>query len=157
MLDAGLRVGEIVKLAWLDVAWLGNVKDLLEVPAHAAKGRHVRRLPITPWLKDQIRLHLQWADEHGGGKPAGYLLGNPPNGPPPTVRSFERQVAALGRAAIGQRITPHTLRHTFATRLLEVSDLRVVQEALGHRRVNTTQIYTHPGPDRLLSCMQRMA
>ena len=157
MLDAGLRVGEIVKLAWADVQWLGKPKTLLEVPASAAKGHHVRRIPITPWLTDQLVLTIKHQFITLRFSPSHFLLASKPEGKPPTVRNFERVVATLGRKAIGQRITPHTLRHTFATRLLEVSDLRCVQDALGHRRVNTTQIYTHPSPDRLHEALCRMA
>lgn len=157
MLDAGLRVGEILKLAWVDVSWLGKTKCILEVPASAAKGHHVRRLPITPWLADQIQTALFTHALPAGLGPTHFLLASVKNGRPPSIRNFERVVSALGRATIGQRITPHTLRHTFATRLLEVSDLRCVQEALGHRRVNTTQIYTHPSPDRLAAALCKMA
>jgi len=157
MLDAGLRVGEITKLAWADVQWLGKVKTILEVPASAAKGHHVRRLPITTWLAGQLESAIANHYAPLVFLASNYLMAKVPNARPITVRSIERAIATLGRKAIGQRITPHTLRHTFATRLLEVSDLRCVQEALGHRRVNTTQIYTHPTPDRLHAALCKMA
>jgi len=157
MLDAGLRVGEIVKLAWADLQWLGKTKTILEVPATAAKGCHVRRLPLTPWLTTQIDSALANHYTPRGFMASNYLMSKTPTSNPLTVRSIERAVQALGRKSIGQRITPHTLRHTFATRLLEVSDLRCVQEALGHRRVNTTQIYTHTNPDRMHAALCKMA
>jgi len=157
MLDAGLRVGEICKLAWVDVQWLGKAKSILEVPASAAKGHHVRRLPITPWLLGQIEAAIANHFLPRGFLASHYLMSRVPDGKAIDIRSIERAVASLGRLAIGQRITPHTLRHTFATRLLEVSDLRCVQEALGHRRVNTTQIYTHTNPDRMHAALCKMA
>lgn len=68
-----------------------------------------------------------------------------------TARSVERLVAGYGeRAGIGVRVTPHALRHSFATHLLEMGvDLRTVQELLGHVSLSTTQKYTHLNMDHL--------
>jgi len=156
MLWAGLRVGELVRLAWADISWLGKPKTLLEVPATAAKGHHVRRLPISPLLHAEIEDALRTHYDRRNFTPPNFIMSPRPSSAPLTVRTIERAISALGRDTLGQHITPHTLRHTFATNLLAVSDLRIVQEALGHRRVATTQIYTHPSLDSLNDAMRKM-
>ncbi len=149
MLQAGLRVGEIVRLAWCDLVWQNHSKNALEIDASVAKGGRARTVPTSKKLTEIITTVWKQQREMYDFAPAHYALAKRPNGRPVTVRTIERAVATVGRAAGGAILTPHMLRHTFATRLLRVTNLRNVQLALGHARIGTTEIYTHPNQDDL--------
>ncbi|MFO7775265.1 MAG: tyrosine-type recombinase/integrase, partial [Candidatus Hydrogenedentota bacterium] len=79
-------------------------------------------------------------------------------GGPLTTRSVQRVIERYAREALPGRtdISPHTLRHTFATHMLDAgADLRVVQELLGHESLSSTQIYTHVSVERLREVYQQ--
>ncbi len=136
----GLRVSE---LAGLDLDDLD--RTLLTVRV-LGKGRKERIVPYGARAADALAAYLQ---ERGGA--AGPLFANRRGGRL-TVRSLHtivRRSAAL--TGITRRVSPHTLRHTFATHLLDAgADLRMIQELLGHSRLSTTQRYTHVGADQLM-------
>lgn len=156
MLEAGARVAETTHLAWVDLIHLGQVRPYVTLSKDWSKGKRARMLPWTPWLRwilaDAISGWYVPYEFH----PADYVAAPRHGTKPVTPRQIQRVVHALGQERVHQTVTPHTLRHTFATRLLRVTDLRTVQEALGHKNVTTTQIYTHPDLNSLNAAFQRL-
>ncbi|HSB67800.1 MAG TPA: tyrosine recombinase XerC [Candidatus Methylomirabilis sp.] len=142
---SGLRIGELVGLNRQDV-------DLREGLARVlGKGRKERIVPVgskaiqalSAYAVDRGEVTAQGANA-GPGAEALFLN---PRGGRLTARSVSRIVLRhLLTSGLGRKITPHGLRHSFATHLLSAgADLRAIQELLGHARLSTTQRYTHVG------------
>ncbi len=130
---AGLRVSEVVALKVSDI---DSERLLLRI--EQGKGRKDRFAMLSPQLLELLR------DWYRIARPAIWLF--PGRDPilPLTTRQFARVVhAAASMAEIKKRVTPHTLRHSFATHLLEQkTDVRLIQVLLGHARLETTVLYT---------------
>jgi integrase/recombinase XerD len=129
---AGLRVSEVVALK---VADIDSERLLLRI--EQGKGRKDRFAMLSPKLLDLLR------DWYRIARPKVWLFPGRDPMLPMTTRQFSRAVrAAAAMAEIGKRVTPHTLRHSFATHLLEQNiDVRVVQVLLGHAKLETTALY----------------
>lgn len=135
----GIRVSELVGLDLADV-WFDDA--LVRVIGKGAKERLVpigrRALGAAALYAREVRPTLD------RGKSRGKLFLNARGQPLSRVGAWGIIKRCAARAEIAKRVTPHTLRHTFATHLLEGgADLRAVQEMLGHADLSTTQIYTH--------------
>ncbi len=147
---AGVRVSELVGLAVGDV-W--HDQGLVRVLGKGAKERLVpigrRALGALAIYTREIRPRLD------RGETAGRLFLNARGRPLSRVGAWGIVKRCARRAGIAKRVTPHTLRHTFATHLLEGgADLRAVQEMLGHADLSTTQLYTHVDRDYLRTVHQ---
>lgn len=145
MYGSGLRVSEVAGLT-LDRVDLHRGRILV-----LGKGSKERELPLSDPALDALdawRSHGRPAMTSEVTTPALFLNRG---GRALGARDIRRLVGRYGRASLsGRRITPHTLRHSFATHLLEGgADIRVVQELLGHASVATTQRYTHVGRSRV--------
>ncbi|GAH20697.1 unnamed protein product [marine sediment metagenome] len=149
MLDAGCRVGELVQLEQAQLWFPNSPTSALTIRKDQAKNKHERTIPISSRLHDAIvEMYRKWwyADHDHGTRYAFYAAWCMR---PLTVRQTQRIITSAGKLSIGRDIHPHLLRHTFATRLMRNAPLPVVQELLGHKRLSSTQIYTHPnGEDR---------
>lgn len=144
--SAGLRVSELVHLTLEDIDLEGGtilVRGKGKKERLAILGKAARRA-LRDWLADRQQL-LQRL-----GRDSSAVFLNK-NGTPLTDRAVRNLVRKYTlRASLAGRITPHTLRHTFATHLLDRgADIRAVQELLGHASLATTQIYTHVTTRRL--------
>lgn len=156
MLDAGLRVGETLQLAWSDVTHLDKPKSLIELTASMTKNQRARTVPIGRQLHNAIASAILQRPKADAWSAAMYLLAPRCNAKPPSIRTLQRAIAQIGHHAAGISITPHSLRHTFATRLGRVCNIRVVQAALGHSRVATTEIYTHVNNDDITQAIAKL-
>lgn len=137
--SSGLRLGEMARISLGDIQWEAEVIRL------TGKGTKQRMVPIGKqaqgWLKRYLRdVRSQHAKDSTGGE---FFLSI--RGTGISRETIARTVRRLAkRAGIEKRVTPHMLRHSFATHLLAGgADLRVIQEMLGHSNIETTQIYTH--------------
>jgi integrase/recombinase XerC len=144
--SAGLRVSELVGLDLADA----DLNDGVVVVRGKGKKERLALLgpaavsAVSAWLPERAAL-LQRA---GADSPAVFLN---KDGGRLTARSVGRLLAGYLRlAGLDPRTSPHTLRHSFATHLLDAgADIRGVQELLGHKSLNTTQVYTHVTTQRL--------
>lgn len=144
--SAGLRVGEVVGLNLDDI----DLTDGVLVVRGKGKKERIALLgdealvAVRHWLPDRAALLAGLGRE----SPAVFLN---KNGGRLTVRSVGRLLERyLALAGLDPRTTPHTLRHSFATHMLDAgADIRGVQELLGHKSLATTQIYTHVTTQRL--------
>ena len=143
--SCGLRADEIVSLDLGDVDFDG------ETMRATGKGSKTRVVPIGEPAQRTLRRYLETA-RHALGPPAGEpALFISRRGKRLSSSDVRRRLQKWVReAAVAGHVSPHTLRHSFATHLLEGgADLRSIQELLGHASVSTTQVYTRVEPSRL--------
>jgi site-specific recombinase XerD len=148
--SAGLRISELLNLSWNDID-----PDRQVIHVRDGKGKKDRITLLSPLAYKQLTDYLQkyraatWLFEGPGGRPYSNR----------SVNSIIKRSCAL--AGITKRVSAHTLRHSFATHLLEHgTDLRYIQSLLGHESSKTTERYTHvtrKGFDQLVSPLNRIA
>lgn len=151
MYDAGLRVGELVALR------TGSLDLETGVVRVLGKGRKERLVPLGEPALHLVGRYLEEARPSlTGGRRTDMLFPGREGRPLSRQWVWKTLVRSVARAGIAKRVTPHTLRHSFATHLLENgADLRAVQLLLGHADIGTTQIYTHVSRERLRAVHRR--
>lgn len=132
--SSGLRLGEVLSLRMQDLYW-----DRNQIMIKAGKGKKDRMVMLSQVLKQILRWYV---DEY---QPQYWLFEGQDREHQYSERSVQKIVRkAAIKAAIQRKVTAHTLRHCFATHLLDGgTDIRYIQELLGHRDIKTTLVYTH--------------
>ncbi len=142
--SSGIRVSELVGLNFDDVDFIGEAVKV------RGKGKKERLVPMGRPSALALKKYFDVRRKAGGQKDTNSVFTNRSGGRL-TARTVQRIVQKyMKKALLPGHISPHSLRHTFATHMLDAgADLRSVQELLGHESISTTQIYTHITPERL--------
>lgn len=149
--SSGMRISELVALNADQVSFVNdkNQNRTFELSI-VGKGKHVRTIFISPRAAEWLHKYL--TKRHDAYKPLFInLRSKDPDSKRLSARYIQKMISRYAiLAGLSKKVTPHTLRHTYATDLLaHGADLRSVQELLGHKNVATTQIYTHVTNKRL--------
>ncbi|MGD9648756.1 MAG: tyrosine recombinase XerC [Pirellulales bacterium] len=151
MYSAGLRVSEVVGLDDPDLDFSGGLITV------RGKGKRERLAPLGSYAAQALRAWLKQRDEGAKATTARRPVFTNRLGGRLTTRSVARLLEKYLKATgLDGRTTPHSLRHSFATHLLDRgADIRSVQELLGHKSLSTTQIYTHVSTASLREVYER--
>jgi integrase/recombinase XerD len=142
----GLRVSEVVGLKVTDVD-----SQRMTLRIEQGKGRKDRYAMLSPVLLERLRVWWRVARAQGKMPDGGWLFPGLDPIDPLSTRQLNRAIHAAAEAArIDKRVSMHTLRHSFATHLLEQKvDIRVIQVLLGHKKLETTALYAQVATDLL--------
>jgi site-specific recombinase XerD len=147
MLDAGLRVGELVRLTVRQLIFSGEPVKSIDAGEGIAEKKCERIIPVSVRTSAALSKMNQLVWSARPEIENGFAFFENNCFEHLSTRQVERIIYAASIAAIGRGIHPHVLRHTFATRLMRVTSTRVVQQLLGHKHLNSTERYTHPNGD----------
>lgn len=145
MYATGVRVSELVNIKLDDIDFETNSIRIL------GKGSYMRTVYFGEYARDAIFKYMNGLRiKLLNGKESEYLFLNK-NGNNITTRGIQKIIDKIvSETDVKTKVSPHTLRHTFATHLLDNGcDLRSVQELLGHKNINTTEVYTHVTSEKL--------
>ena len=144
MIHAGLRVGEVVQLRRSDF-WVNEIVNTrLKVRAEITETKTDRIVPLVSYTIGTLKKYAEDFSDLEIANPDGYLFPGKTKDGHVGVRGVQESLEAHSVRAFGQKINPHMLRHTYATRLAKVTNLKTVQMLLGHKFLRSTQVYTHP-------------
>lgn len=146
MYSSGLRVSELVSL---EINQINFKKQLIKVHGKGAKERIV---PLGNLAIEYIKKYINEVRDFNKGKDTKYLFLSKYGKPLSRIYFFKQVKKYALESGVDAEISPHTLRHCFATHLVEANaELRAVQAMLGHENLSTTEIYTHVSSEHVLS------
>lgn len=154
---AGLRLNEVVGLNQSDLIFCSLPAATLIIRKEIAKNKKTRAIPVHQLITNYItRLPEQYWPLHkvGDDQPAFFA---PRGNARISAKQIQRTLSKVSIKQIQRHITPHQLRHTFATMLMRKAPIRVVQELLGHSNLSSTQIYTQPNNTDLTNAIQSLS
>lgn len=151
MLHAGLRVSEVCSLRLGQIFTGGNIPDNITLAADHCKTGTGRTLPISTTLRGDLAAYISYYFTIAGPEVDPSLPAFPAfkhHNAKGLVKHLKPRAVQVLLLSVGTscnitKLTPHVLRHTFATRLLPHCNIRVIQALLGHRCLSSTQVYTH--------------
>lgn len=151
MYSSGLRVSELLNLTRDQI---NHNRNMIKV---MGKGQKERVIPISDFALHYLNKYYEEVRYKNRGAKTKYVFLNRA-GMPITRQYFHRKIKEYAtKAGITTPLSPHTLRHSFATHLVQYGcELRAVQEMLGHTNIATTQIYLHVGTKRIISAYDRL-
>lgn len=156
MLDAGLRVGEVIGVTYNDAFFQNGSVHTLILRSCIAKRHKEREIPLTDRLRFALQRFCPGRLLIENFPLTQKLISRTPQGPALTTRAIEKMTENAGMKSLHFPVHPHMLRHTWATRLLKLTDIRTVQILLGHAHLSSTQIYTHPNSDDMKNAIQKL-
>lgn len=144
----GLRCHEVCDLTWPDIFFGGEISTAVNVKTSHEPVNHPRLVDIPGKLLTLLQKHRAATMEADASTPLrDAVFKSSKRRAQLKNRDLERICSKITSAALGKPYNPRTLRHTYATRLMRFTTIRVVQTLLGHRSLQSTQIYTHPTSD----------
>jgi integrase/recombinase XerD len=156
MLDAGLRVGEVVILKIPSLIINGDPVSALDLTGNHAEKKCERLVPLSDRLKKALSdcQSLIWKENVDPLE--AWVFFDTDTRKHITTRQVQRIIGKASLTAFGRAIHPHVLRHTFATRLMRVTNQKVVQQLLGHKHSSSTEVYMHPNGDDCKKAIEKM-
>jgi len=156
MLEAGMRVSEVLSLVVSDLHILGSPVNTITLRSEITKTKTERSIPVSIRLHDTIQEMLLTFWQPNNYAPRTKAFAEPTTGKTLSKRRVEQIVETAGLLTIGRKVHPHMLRHTAGYRMSRIAPLPVVQRFLGHKSITSTQIYTQPSNQDMVDAVNKL-